>query len=148
MLRGYRAAITGGLVWRDELSRIRAKLDWNIPHNGLLEFAQDKKLMDAECVSLDPTISSDPRNPTPFDVIGQLSVSEGERIYDLLHWNTHLAGVETSMTYRGQAIGYIRDRVVLGSFQAEYESKFPSLGMDLRVSTYGLGTFEVHLDPR
>ena len=148
MLRGYRAAITGGLVRRDELSRIRARLDWSVPHSKLLEFAQDTRLMDAEYVSLHPTISSEPGNPTPFDVIGQISISEGERIYDLLHWHTHIAGIETSMVYRGQAIGYIKETAFLGSFQAEYEATFPLLPIDLRVSMYGLGTFEVHLDPR
>jgi hypothetical protein len=104
--------------------------------------------MDAEYVSLHPKISGDPGNPTPFDVIGQISILEGERIYDLLHWKTHIAGIETSTVYRGQAIGYFRETIFLGCFQAEYESSFPTLPMDVRLSMYGLGTFEVHLDPR
>jgi hypothetical protein len=148
VMGGYRAAITGGLVWRDETSRLRARLDWSVPHNGLLEFVQHKKLMESEYVSLHPVISNDPGNPTPFDVVGEITVSEGERIYDILRWNTQVAGIETSMTYRGQAMGYIREAAFLGSFQAEYESSFPSLPIDLRVSMYGLGTFEVHLDTR
>ena len=147
-LCGYRSNIKGGRVWRDETSRIRAKLDWSAPHDAVLQFAQDKKLMDAEYVSLDEVISNDPANPTVFDVVGQVIISKGEVLFDILRWDTRIVGIATSMTYRGQAVGQIKGNILFGSFQAEYESSFPSLPIDFRLHMYALGTFEVVLDPR
>jgi hypothetical protein len=144
---GYRANITAGRVWRDERSRIRARLDWSLPHDAMLQFVRDKKLMDAEYVALDEIVSSDPANPTAFDVTGSVQVSEGEVLFDILRWESQIAGLPASMTYRGQATGHMKDNAFLGSFQAEYEATCPFL-LELRLNMYALGTFEVALDPR
>jgi hypothetical protein len=147
-MRGLRTDIKGGSVWRDGISRIRAKLDWGAPHEAILQFARDKELMEAEYVALNEVVSSDPACPTVFDVVGSVHVSEGDVIFDILRWDSHVAGLSTSMTYRGQASGCIKDNSFGGSFQAEYESSFPSLPFDLRLFMYALGTFQVDLDPR
>ena len=142
-----RSTIIGGVVWRDDTSRIKAKLDWAFPHDQLLQFARDKNLLNAEYISLSEKISSDPENPTIFDVIDNVSVSEGEILFDIVRWDTQIAGIALSMTYRGQATGYIQNGVFNGSFQAEYESTVPSMP-EFCMNMYTLGTFEVVLDDR
>ncbi len=144
-LSSFRTAVTGGRVWRDESSRIIAKLSWESPHDVLSQFAQEKKLFDAEYVSLSQTISSDSSNPTIFDIVGSVSVSEGETLFDIVRWDTQMAGLETNMNYRGQALGYLDGQVFSGRFQAEYESNFP-LVPDLRLVMYALGNFNLVLD--
>ncbi len=146
-MSGFRSTVTGGQVWRDETSRIRAKLDWTLPHDDLLKFAQDKKLLDVEYLSLGSTISSDQANPTIFDVVGGMSVVRGERLFDILRWDTKIADIGMSMNYRGQASGTIQQNRFRGNFQAEYESSFPAVP-GLNVGMFGLGTFEIELDPR
>ena len=149
-IRGFRADIISGHVWRDETSRIRARFDWSVPHDAILQFARDKKLMEVEYVALDEMVSGDPDNPTVFDVVGTINVSEGEALFDVLRWDTQIVGIAASVTYRGQASGHMKDNAFSGSFQAEYESTFPSLPLpfDLRLFLYALGTFEVVLDVR
>ena len=146
-LSTLRSTITGGVVWRDDASRIKAKLDLAFPHDQLLHFARDKNLLNAEFISLSEKISSDPENPTVFDVISNVSVSEGEMLFDIVRWDTQIAGIALSMTYRGQATGYIKDKIFCGLFQAEYESTVPSMP-EFFMNMYGLGTFEVTLGRR
>lgn len=45
-MTGYRSIITGGKIWRDETSRIKAKLDWNAPHGGDAEVHSRKEVDD------------------------------------------------------------------------------------------------------
>jgi len=146
-LSSFRSTITGGRIWRDNSSRIIAKLTWESPHEVMLKFAQEKNLMDIEYVSLDETISSDPASPTVFDVFGSVSVSEGETLFDIVRWDTQSAGIAMSMNYRGQAMGYLKERIFSGRFQAEYEQNFPAAPM-IRMNMYAMGVFEVVLDDR
>jgi hypothetical protein len=147
-MTGFKSIITGGKVWRDEAtSRIKAKLAWNPPHDELLRFAQDKKLLDVEHVSLDPVVSADPDRPTVFDVVGSVRIKEGELLFDQFRWNTRVAEIESEMTYRGQAVGIIKGARFTGTFLAEYESTFAS-EPGLRIMMTGVGTFEIHLDGR
>lgn len=147
ILSGYRTAITGGHVWRDEQSRIRAKLEWAPPVAAMQQFILDKGLLEVEYVSLDNEISQDPANPTVFDVIGNVSVVEGEELYDLRQWQTVTAGISTFMTYRGQAFGYIQGNAFIGYYQAEYETTYPA-APGLKIDMYTLGEFEVKIDNR
>lgn len=146
-MKGMRSGIVGGSVRRDDTSRIRAKLNWSAPNDDLLQFAFDKKLMDAEYLSLGADISSDGARPTVFDVVGGLHVAQGEKLFDPIRWDTFVSGVAMSMNYRGQAIGHIDGHVFKGRFQTEYECTFPTLpGMGMGL--FGTGIFEVVLDPR
>jgi len=147
-LTGYRANIIGGSMWRDDTSRIKARLEWSVPNDDVLQFALDKHLMDAEYISLQEDISSNPENPTMFDMIGQIRVQKGEAVFDIVKWKKQEAGIEVSMTYHGQASGYLRDGVFIGLFQYECASTFPGLGVPFEMSMYGLGEFEIILDTR
>jgi hypothetical protein len=91
----------------------------------LLKFLHDKKLSEAE--SLSSVVSADPIQPTVFDVVGSLSISEGEQLFDMLRWETKIADFQSLMTYRGQGTGTIKDECFAGTFIAEYESHFPAL---------------------
>lgn len=146
-LRGFRTTVTGGLVGRDESSRIRARLTWAMPHDDLLRFAIDKKLMEVEYVALSDQISTDDENPTVFDVVGSVEVEEGEPIFDMMRWETQTAGRSMQMQYAGKATGYIADAVFQGSFSAQYYCGFPaapSLNIQLEIE----GTFRIEIDGR
>jgi hypothetical protein len=140
-----RTAVTGGCVWRDDSSRIRAKLDWAVPHEELLRFANDKKLNDVEYLSLDSVVSSDPARPTVFDVVAGVNIAPGDRLFDIVRWETVMAGLAARMNYRGQGLGYMRDGAFVGEFQAEYESTFSALP-GLVISMLAIGTFDLSLE--
>jgi hypothetical protein len=148
IFRGYRANVTGGCAWRDKASRIRARLDWSVPHDEMLKFTQEKGLMEWDYISLSNTISRSSNEPTLFDVVGNLTISKGDPVYNMVQWDTKIAEIATSMTYRGQATGHIEGATFCGTFQGEYEATFPTLPVDLRINLYALGTFEVDFDPR
>jgi hypothetical protein len=147
-MTGFKSIITGGKVWRDEAtSRIIAKLVWNPPHDELLKFAQDKKLLDIEYVSLDPVVSADPERPTVFDVVGAIRVKQGELLFDHLRWSTVVAQIESAMSYRGQGAGIMKDGRFTGTFLMEHQSTFPAVP-GLVILMTGAGSFDVHLDPK
>lgn len=145
-LTGMRSNIVGGRVWRDESSRIVAKLQWTAPHPLLVQFSNDKGLMDFEYVCLDEQVSSDPAAPSVFDVFGSVEVQKGERLFDIIRWQSTEAGITTKQTVRGQAVGHILGNVFSGRFQSEQECTFTSLPLELTM--YGTGSFQIEIDPR
>lgn len=146
-LDGLRIAITGGAVYRDLDSRIRAKLQWAMPHDEILRFALDKKLLDVEYVALAEEISVNPEAPTVFDVIGDVEVSEGETLFNIATWQATTAGVAIRMRYTGRAVGFIEDNVFRGIFSAHYYCEAPLLPM-FRMEMETEGVFEVIVDDR
>ena len=146
-LDGLRIAITGGTVYRDSDSRIRAKLQWSMPHDELLRFALDKKLMDVEYIALTDEISTDPDAPSVFDVIGAVEVSEGETLFSIATWETTTAGVSIRMRYTGRAVGFFEKNVFRGVFSAHYYCEAPLLPM-FRMELETEGGFEVVVGER
>jgi hypothetical protein len=146
-LIGFRVAVTGGIVRRDNDSRIRARLTWAMPHDDLVRFAIDKKLMDVEYLALGNEISTVLEKPTVFDVIGEVDVSEGETIFNIMQWDSENAGVAMKMWYAGQATGFISDFVFRGVFAAQYYCDFPALPF-LQIGMETVGTFWVKIDDR
>lgn len=146
-LSGFRVAVTGGTVCRDHGSRIRARLTWSMPHDELVRFAIDKRLMDVEYLALSDHISAVREAPTVFDVIGEVEVKEGETLFNLLQWDTESAGVAMKMRYTGQATGYIADHVLHGAFSAQYYCDFPTLPL-LQLGMETIGMFRVEVDDR
>src|SRR5205823_437070 len=126
-LCGFRVAVTDGVVGRDETSRIRARLTWSMPHDDLVRFAIDKRLMDVEYLALSDQISTDPECPTVFDVVGNVEVKQGEPIFNIMQWDTETAGISMKMRYTGKATGYIADFVFQGSFGAQYYCDLPAM---------------------
>jgi hypothetical protein len=122
-------------------------LAWSYPHDALLEFALAKKIMERQYVALDEEISTDVERPTIFDAVDQITIAKGDVLFDIVRWQTKVAGTESSMTLRAQAAGFIKGNAFIGSFQSEFDSIFPSVP-GLRLKLVGLGTFEVLLDPR
>lgn len=146
-LDGLRIAIIGGTVYRDSASRVRAKLQWSMPHDELLRFALNKKLMDVEYIALADEISTDPDTPSVFDVIGDVEVSEGESLFNIATWETTTAGVSIRMRYTGRAVGFFERNVFRGAFSAHYYCEAPLLPM-FRLDLETEGVFEVVVDER
>jgi hypothetical protein len=144
-MRSWRSHINGGQIWRDDTSRIIAKLQWTAPHDEMLRLAQDKGLMDIEYVSLSYQISDDPDNPTVFDAVARVSVKPGETLFDIRRWETQVVGAAAVMAYRGQAVGFIEGQTFCGLFRADYEMTFPAAPM-LLVNMSGVGEFRIAID--
>ena len=104
-------------------------------------------MLDIEYISLSSSISNDQNRPTIFDVVGRISIIQGEILFDILRWDTQVAGIAMAMNYRGQASGIIEGSRFYGEFQAEYESKFPVIPGFI-MGMFGMGNFEVELDSR
>lgn len=145
-MSSYRANITGGQVWRDETSRIRAKLSWSAPEPTLVQFAIDKRLFETEYVCLDGSMSRNASKPAHFDVVGELSVKRGEQLFDIMTWQTQMAHNDADMMYQGQAVGVLEDKKFLGVFQAHIQAAFPAAPGFMLVM-FGEGEFEVDVDP-
>jgi len=147
VMSGVITSVTGGRIWRDENSKIRAQIQCSIPHANLFAFASDKGLLSIEYISLDSVISSSHEKQSIFDVNLEIKIDEGENIYNMLKWKNEASPVALSMNVRGQAFGYIMQNKFFGNFESEYESCFPDLpGFSL--SMYGTGSVELDLDPR
>jgi hypothetical protein len=72
-------------------------------------------------------------------------VERGETLFDIVRWDTKMAGLDAAMVFRGQAAGHILDGVFSGEFQAEYEATFPAVP-SLLFNIYGLGRLEIALE--
>lgn len=146
-MTGFRTTVTGGSVRRDEGSRIRAKLACAMPHDELVRFAMDKNLMNIEYLALSDQISAVPEVPTVFDVIGQVEIQKGEILFDIMRWDTEIAGLAMKMRYTGRGTGYIADYVFQGSFDAQYYCDFPAVPL-LQINMEIAGTFRIEIDNR
>lgn len=141
---GRRNTIVGGVVWRDEQSRIRAKLEWDAPNNEVLQFMNDKKLMDAEYVALSEKISSDSKKQTIFDAVGGLNIEEGESLFDSIKWQSVVADIAVNMNYRAQVVGFIDGDKFKGEAQTEYTITYTA-DPDAQISIFAVSEFEVGL---
>lgn len=139
--------ITGGRIWRDAEGLIRAKLKWATPHQDSQQFMFDKKLEDAEYISLDEIISTDPENPTVFDVVDSITVEKEEKIFNPISWETKAVGLDMTLRYQAQAMGFIKGEMFSGDMQVEYITTFSALPGKV-LTMRGVGTFEVKLDDR
>lgn len=146
IFREMRTEITGGRVWR-EIDRIKATLTWAMPHKDMMQFALDKRLLEVEYVALSQSLSADPENPTVFDVVGDVMIEAGERVFDISRFQSELAGAATNMTYKGQAVGFVEDFVFAGAFRADYLCTYPA-APGIEVYLYVDGRFEVRIDDR
>jgi hypothetical protein len=146
-MTNFRVDVLGGEVWRDDTSRIRAKLKVASQHEALRMFAQDKGLSDAEYVSLDRDISTDPATPTMFDVVGTISIASGEQLFNIARWETEETQVPMQVNYRGQASGVASGLKFAGAFLGEMELTVPGVA-GFWLNIYTSGEFEIELDPR
>ena len=113
-LKGYISNVTGGVTWRDKLSRIRAKLDWALPHQALGAFMEASKFGDLEYVCLDSTISNDPEEPSIFEVLGNFRLEAGQTVYNALQWTSQVMQIPLEATILCQATGFLQGDIFAG----------------------------------
>jgi hypothetical protein len=118
-----------------------------MPHDEILRFALDKKLLDVEYVALAEEISVNPDAPTVFDMVSDVEVCEGETLFNIATWESTTAGVSIRMRYSGRAVGFFEGNVFRGIFSAHYYCEAPLLPM-LRMEMETEGVFEVVFDGR
>lgn len=106
---GMQSTVRGGRIWRDDASRIRARLSWNSPHVDMQPVLEAAHLDDFEYVCLNETISNDPGAPSVFDVVAAFQFREGQVSYDLLRWETKILNFSADVVVNGQAAGYLQD---------------------------------------
>ncbi|MDE2166227.1 MAG: hypothetical protein KGJ66_07805 [Alphaproteobacteria bacterium] len=106
---GIQSTVKGGKIWRDESSRIRARVSWHPPHEEMRPFLEAVHLDDFEYVCLDETISTDAAKPSVFEILGSYELREGQVYYDLLQWKSRVLGFDSDTVIQGQATGYLAD---------------------------------------
>jgi Type I restriction enzyme R protein N terminus (HSDR_N) len=142
-MSGLRVSASGGLIKRDKESRIIAKLNWIFPHDELRRFAE-LRIGDIEYVCLTSTLSEDPLKPSIFHVVGSFNIEEGDHLFDMAKWSTSIAGIDASMTYGGQATGFVKSGVFQGAVEARYEITFPAV-TGLRIVVSGTGQLSLSM---
>ena len=114
----------------------------------MLKFVQDMGLLDIEYISLAQSISVDPAAPTMFDFVGNVQVSRGELLFNMLQWETSIADIDMSMK-----LPRASDRVHAWQWLYRNPSSrntkslfpaFPGFGIGM----FAEGRFEVVVDPR
>lgn len=145
---GYRSHLTGGNVRRDGSGRIVACCRWAFPHDAMLNFAQQKGLLDVEYTALDVDVSTNRNSPTVFDLAKDVAVNRGDPLYDLMRWQQTFAGTDSRIAMRGQAIGYIEAQGCFqGTFFTVLRFTFPMVPQ-LAIEFIGEGVFEITFDGR
>ncbi|MFZ1988832.1 MAG: hypothetical protein WAW96_03575 [Alphaproteobacteria bacterium] len=107
MLVGTQSTVKSGRIWRDDATRIRARLSWHSPHQAMKPMLEEAHLDDFEHVCLDTSISIDPQKPSVFEILGSYKLREGQASYDLLQWKTQQLGRDVSVVIQGQATGFL-----------------------------------------
>ncbi len=146
ILKGYRTSIKSGRIWRDEDSKIKAKIIPHLPHDKMFDFAQDKNLLEMEFLSLDAYLSQDADNPSAFDIKGNFAVSKGEFLYNMFRSKILQIDLNMNFYYAGQASGCLKDDTFSGNFHASYE--YAQENSDYIFSFVVEGEFTLNLDNR
>ncbi|MEO7478867.1 MAG: hypothetical protein ABIT64_06525, partial [Lysobacteraceae bacterium] len=76
-----------------------------------------------------------------------VEVTQGETLFNMLEWETQIAGLAMKMSYAGQATGYIAENTFQGVFSAQYYCDFPETGR-LKMFIETTGSFRVQIDNR
>jgi hypothetical protein len=113
-LSGIISTVKGGRIWRDDASRIRAQLQWNLPHEALGSFMQASRVEDFEYVCLGNTISDDPENPSIFEVLGAFRLEAGQPVFNVLKWSSQVMQLPIETTIIGQATGFLQSDTFAG----------------------------------
>lgn len=145
-MSGLRVTASGGQIWRDDRSRVLARLNWNFPNDDLKKFAETKQFLNMEYVCLTPTLSEDPLEPSIFHVVGDYKVDGGDNLFDVVTWKSQVAGLEAVITYSGQATGYLTSEIFEGIVEARYETTFPAIP-GLRIVMFGSGGLRMSILP-
>jgi hypothetical protein len=141
-MSGFRANASGGLIRRDERSRIIAKPEWIFLHDSQKDFAEQKQFAIMEYVCLDSVLSEDPFKPTIFHVVGKFNVESGDVTFDVAAWKSRIADIDAVFSYSGQATGFLQAGVFRGTVEARYEFVFPAMPK-LRIVQTGIGKLEM-----
>ncbi len=145
-LPGVISTVKGGRIWRDDSSRIRAQLHWNLPHEALNSFWKASKIEDFEYVCLGDTISNIPENPTVFEVLAAFRVEAGQPIFNVLKWSSQIAQFPMETTIAGQATGFLQGDTFAGIATTQHVMRLPAIPDP--IVFHGEMTFSVRVDTR
>jgi hypothetical protein len=143
---GMQSNVKCGRIWRDEASRIRARLSWHPPHADMKSLLDAAHLDDFEYVCLGESISTDENNPSIFDILGAFALRQGQVSYDILHWKTQIIGMDADTVIQGQATGYLRDNNFIGI--ANFRSTMMISGLLLPIIIHFSTEFSFAVDGR
>lgn len=145
-LVGLISTVKGGTIWRDDASRIRAQLKWNLPHQDLTAFMHQTKFEDFEYVCLDSVISDDPEKPSVFEMLGAFRLEAGQPVFNVLRWNSEILRVAVETVLCGQATGFLRGDTFAGI--ATMQQTIRPQNFPTPVSFHNEMKFSVRVDTR
>ncbi len=143
---GLNSSIAGGSIYRDEGSRIRARILPAYPHEQMVEFMHAKRLHDIEYIALADRLSEVREIPTVFDVANSVIINAGERLFDPYAWQSNSAPTVTNLQQRGQVVGYIDGTTFRGTYAGRFVCTYPN-NPALRLDLYIQSAFEFEIDP-
>ena len=143
---GMSSFVKSGKIWRDEASRIRARISWHSPHEEMKPFLETVRLDEFEYVCLENSISTNPEAPSVFDILAGFEFKRGQVIYDLLHSKVQVAGVNADVVMQGQAIGHLRGTEFVGV--ANFCATMSLKGLPFSMKTHHLTEFSFTVDGR
>jgi hypothetical protein len=145
-LAGMVSSVKGGMIWRDDASRIRVKINWNLMHEGLESFMQTSKFGDVEYVCLDSLVSNDPENPSVFEFLGGFRLEAGQPIFSVLRWSSQIMQLPVDTTIHGQVAGYLLGDEFAGMASMQQIMRIPVVPTP--ISFHSEFTFSLKVDTR
>jgi len=144
-IEGLRIHVKGGEIWRDETSRILARIEWDAPHETILAFGRSKGLMNQTYVCLETDISTSPEKLTTFEVVGSIGIASGDTMFNIATWKAEQTPIPGEMSYRGQALGWLDGQILRAEYESEHTFRttyMPGFEMIVRLA----GTLEVAIE--
>lgn len=145
-LVGMVSGVSGGMIWRDDASRIRAKLKWVLPHKALTSFMQASKIEDFEYVCLDNVVSDNLEKPSVFEVLGAFRLEVGQPIFSVIRWSSQIMQLPVESTVHGQAAGFLFEDKFAGMATMQQTMRLPVLAAP--ISFRSEFRFSVKVDTR
>jgi len=124
-IAGIVSSVNGGLIWRDDASRIRVKLNWVPMHEGLESFMQVSKFGEVEYVCLDSTVSNDRENPSVFEFLNGFRLEAGQPIFSIVRWSNQIMQLPVETSILGQAAAYLFDDKFEGMASMQQTMRLP-----------------------
>jgi hypothetical protein len=131
--------ISGGSIERDENQRIIACLQTRTPFRSINELNTKLGLNNLEMISTDLNLSGDSSKPTLFTEVTNMTLAEGDVIFDPSTWELVPLPINVSCRTETKAEGILTKQKFHGNFQLKYNFLNLHRIIDMQ------GNFEIYL---
>lgn len=147
---GIRASVTGKTAYRLQDGRIQGELEMAGPYSFFDQFNEAAGLRPLDFSTSDEYVSTDVEKPTIFQNVASASVPSGFEIPALIDMPSGFQlPFGLTVTAFTEAVGYIKDSRLVGTFEISYDLQFVNLPpqatarLPSRISILGEGSFDI-----